>query len=95
MAEKKIYKDDIGTVFIIDLGESLAEAEAPKIYVLKPDGEIAEWAADIFEETKIKHVGVQGDLSAAGLFRMQPYVEKSGWKGRGDTVSFTVHDHFK
>jgi hypothetical protein len=95
MAENKIYKGDVGTVFIVDVGESLADASVVKLYVAKPNGEAPEWAATKYGDTSLKYTAAQGDLDVAGLYKVQPYVEKPDWKGRGNTVSFTVHEYFK
>ena len=92
---KKIYAGDIGTCIDVDCGENLSTAITHKLFVRNPQKEIVEWTTAIEQTTKLRHIIVAGDLANVGIYSIQPYIEFSGWKGRGDTVFLNIFAHFK
>ena len=89
-----VYVGDIGTEIILDCGTDISSATVRKINARKPDGTTLQWLADADGTTSIKYVTVDGDLSAAGLWLLQAYIEMPGWKGRGETARMPVADSF-
>jgi hypothetical protein len=92
----KYYIGDIGTEIIVDTCVDLVEAGAivTNLIVEKPDRTVEIWAGSIYGTTSIKYVVQVGDFDQAGPYRIQAYVEMSGWTGRGNTATFQVTDLF-
>ena len=90
----KIYKGDIGTVLIVDVKTDISDATKLSLKVLDPDGISREWAGTLEGTTKIRYVVVEGDLNKVGIYKVQPYIERPGWTGRGETVEFFVNEVF-
>lgn len=90
----KIYKDDIGTILILDTKSTLTGATEASIKYKKPDGIEGTWVGEVFETTKVKYVVEDGDLDMAGKWTLQVYVELASWKGRGEAVQMKVYGHF-
>lgn len=101
----KPYTGDIGTKIEIDMQEDLTGWTNLKFYVDKPKAaggrEQKTWTATKKgasggDENILTHTVVLNDFDAAGVYKIQPYGESSGgWKGRGDTISFTVYSVYK
>jgi hypothetical protein len=90
-----IYKDNVGTEIIIDLGVSLTDATVTLMNVQKPDGSTVEWIATVYEDTKLRYVTVEGDHSLAGVYKIHPYVRLNGFEGSRDMVVYEVEDLHK
>ena len=90
----KIYKGDIGTILIVDVKSDISDATKLSLKVLDPDGISREWAGTLEGTTKIKYVIISGDLDKVGTYKVQPYVERPGWIGRGETAVFFVNEVF-
>lgn len=86
----KVYVGDIGTIIEVDCDEDISTATGYKLVVRKPDGTRADWTASIYGTTALRHTTVAGDLSVAGIYRVQPYMTLDSWTGRGKTVEFEV-----
>lgn len=88
----KPYVGDVGTVIRFDMQEAVAGATNLKLRIEKPRGEVVVRVA-VFDTdpNKIKYTTVAGDFDEAGEFKFNPYFEKSGWKGHGDTVTQRVY----
>lgn len=93
--QDKIYVGDIGTEIILDTGVDLSSATSLKIAVKKGDGSVGEWAATIFETTKVKHVSADGDLNVSGLYSFQAKIVTPSWSGLGSTATVRVYEPFK
>ncbi len=94
----KIYQDDVGTIFEVEVGEDLSTANATDLKVLKPDGTTIEtWigAVNGAINTQIDYTIDAGDLDQVGTYFLQSYVEFAAWTGRGETVEFIVYRAFK
>jgi len=90
----KIYLGDVGTEILVDLIEDISMATEHIFLVKKPDFQIVEWPAIIYESKFLKYVCQVGDLDQKGKYRIQPKISVTGWSGKGETVSFIVHDRF-
>jgi hypothetical protein len=74
-----LYKNDIGTDILLDIGTSLDDATAIEIHVVKPSGSHVVWGASASETPDaIIHTTVSGDLDEAGLYEVHAYVEWGG-----------------
>ena len=97
----KIYKNDVGTEIkvIIETDEDISGATTLEFEVLRPDGTEATWTAVYSLEGSNKTLTytttATTDLSVAGKYKLQPYIEIVSWQGRGNTVTFRVYDHKK
>ena len=88
-----IYAGDVGTVISIDVVETITGIAGQSIKVLKPGGTTATWTAELDGTTAIKHTLEAGDVTAAGVYRLQPYIQNlDGWTGHGATVLLYVHE---
>lgn len=91
----KIYKGDTGTAIILDSGADILNGEIVKISILKPgleDPVVRD--AEIFETTKAKYVTVADDFNVVGKYKMQIIITSGVGIWRGETVRFTVFEHF-
>lgn len=110
MSDYKPYVGDEGTVIEIDMQEDLSTWTVLKFYVSKPKsgGDTEEKVVIASkkgesggDEQIMKYVIGSGsgenvvDFDAAGMYYFQPYGEVSGWKGKGDTISFLVYSKYK
>ena len=85
-----VYAGDIGTEFRLDTGLTLTGATGVAIKVKKPDGTTDTWVGTVYDTTKIKYVTVSGDVVDSGVYQLQAYVDKDGFKGCGDIVKEKV-----
>lgn len=90
----KVYRGDIGTVIIVNTKEDLTAATVTNIKVKKPNKTEVIWTGEKYETTKIKYIIQENDFDVAGEYFVQAYIEIPGWKGRGETTSFTVYERF-
>ena len=104
MADYKPYVGDIGTRIEIDMQEDLTDWSELKYLVSKPtiagSREEKTWTAARKgdaggDEEILSHTVVADDFDAPGMYYVQPYGEVSGWKGKGDTISFMVYSKYK
>ena len=93
--EKKYYKDTIGTVIYIEVGENISSATELIIRVKKPDGTLDNWTGSQEGLTKIKYTIESGDWDQAGVYYIQAYVKFSSWSGLGETTNFRIYNSFK
>jgi hypothetical protein len=95
----KMYVGDIGTALVADIGADIDGATDTKLLVLKPDGTEEEWPADIFEidgqKNYLRYLTEAGDFDQAGKYKIQAYLSKDGWSGKGETDRFKVYAKFR
>ncbi len=91
---EKLYKGDIGILFVVDCKISVTGATVSKLKVKKPDGTEVDWTGAPFNNT-IQYTIQTGDLNQAGEYRLQSYVELSGLEIHGDTALFEVAEEFE
>ena len=90
----KIYKNDVGTVVLIDMVMDISDATTKLLRVLKMGVETV-WYPEVYESTYLKYTVESGDLDVVGTYYLQPHLTfADGWSGRGNTVSFDVCDEF-
>ena len=90
----KIYKNDIGTKIILNLGVDMSGASVRQIKYTKPGRISGNWAATLGADDKsIYYLTVDGDLDEIGRWTVQAYIESSSWTGHGESVSFQVLAH--
>lgn len=88
----KVYVGSIGTLIALDCGEDVSVATVRTIKARRPNGSTVDWTAGADGTHGIAYTTVSGDLSMAGLWTFQSYVElPSGWKGLGDSVTLMVY----
>ena len=91
----KVYKNDVGTVVLIDMGMDISDATEMVINVLKCGVETT-WTPEVYESNYLKYTIVAGDLDTVGTYYLQPQLTfADGWSGRGNTVSFDVYDEYR
>jgi len=110
MSDYKPYVGDEGTKIEIDMQENLTSWSNLKFYVSKPkSGGGTEEKVVLApkkgesggDEQIMKYTIGSGlgesvvDFDAPGVYYIQPYGEVSGWKGKGDTISFMVYSKYK
>ena len=96
----KVYKHDVGTVFLVNTTVDLTLATTHNLIVYKPDGTTATWTGTDTATTKITYTttttGSGGsqtwDLDQAGVWSLQAYVVLPSGTWYGETVQFTVFD---
>ncbi|MDD5707168.1 MAG: hypothetical protein PHR35_14690 [Kiritimatiellae bacterium] len=91
---RRIYQNDIGTEFLVDVCTTITGATVKNLIVRKPDGTMATWTGVIEGTTQIKYVVVLGDLDQVGEYMLHAYVEVSGGKWTGNLASFRVYARF-
>jgi len=88
-----IYKNDVGDQIVLELGINIDEATVMQIRCVKPgSGSSTIWAAGKKTSTSISYVTKGGDISAAGGYKVQAYVETPDWKKSGSIARFIVID---
>jgi hypothetical protein len=91
--EEKIYAGDVGTTLVLECGRDMSQAQNPAIFVRRPDGTSRTWSAEA-EGTRLRYVTRQGDLSMAGIHRLQAAYSLGEWNGRGAAAELVVHRAF-
>lgn len=110
MSDYKPFVGDEGTVIEIDMQEDLSSWSNLKYYVNKPKSGGGTEEKVVLAPKKGASGGAEqimkytigsgsGDavvnFDAPGMYYFQPYGEVSGWKGKGDTISFMVYSKYK
>ena len=86
-----VYENDIGTKIEFDVGVDTANIAGAKVIMKKPNGERVEKDAELEDNsTIVYYLTEDGDLTPAGIFKLQVYIELDNWKGKGDIVSLPV-----
>ena len=93
MAEK-IYKGDIGTIVLVDCGSDVSDAITQGLIIKKPDGKIAIWESEVYQNNYLKYVIEEDDFDQSGEYEGNAFVTLPTWSGRGHTFNFTVYDPF-
>ncbi|NIM60001.1 MAG: hypothetical protein GTO16_13835 [Candidatus Aminicenantes bacterium] len=88
-----IYKGDIGVKIILNVVTDITGSSARKIYYKKPDaGDTGSWDADQESSTSISYTTTTDDIDEAGAWRLQAYVEWSGYKLYGAQCDLEVEE---
>lgn len=107
MSDFKPYVGDENTAVEVDMQEDLTSWTNLKFYVKKAKvgggtEEIVVTAAQkagTGNEQILQYIIGSGtpkiEFDVSGRYHFQPYGEISGWKGKGDTISFLVYSKFK
>ena len=90
----KVYVGDKGTEIILECGSDISAATVRKIKAKKPDGTTVDWTAVASGTTAVKYTTLTGDLSMAGNWQLQAYVETPTWRGLGETFTLNVRPAF-
>jgi hypothetical protein len=103
MADTIIHVGDVGTIFRLTITEDddttavdVSTASTKKFYFLKPDGtkinKTAEFNTD-GTDGKLKYTGVANDISVAGRWQVQAYVEIGTAKYYSTKATFSVQSN--
>lgn len=95
MAIPKVYVGDTGTVIELDAGQDLTEASSLAISVRKPSGELVEWPATVFEQTKLRFSTLADSLDEPGTWKLQALVISPAGRWLGQTVMLRVLPEFE
>jgi len=90
----KVYVSDVGTYLILNCGTNISTASLTQVKVQKPSGATPTWTGSIYSSNYVRHRITTGDLSIAGTYHVQSYVEMGTYKGRGETAAFEVRNKF-
>lgn len=90
-----IYVNAVGVEFRLNTGVDISAATLLEIHVKKPSG-IVKWTAARYLTTqKITYTTVVGDLSEAGTYTLQAYVEwGSSSKHHGEAIEIEILAEF-
>ncbi len=101
MAANEIHVGDVGTAFERTITEgatavNISSATLMQLVFRKPDGttmtKTAVWTTT-GTDGKLRYVTIAGDLSVAGQWGLQAYVEMNGGKWHTDIDYFTVYQN--
>lgn len=82
-----VFKTQSLLSIIVETGyPSLAGASLKQIHYTKPDGTTGQWPA-VVSGTQLTYTVADGDISQAGQWRFQAYVEVGGLKAFGAIAS--------
>lgn len=87
----RIYKDDIGTIILINMNTDISTATGISLSIRKPDGSTDTWTPTISNTYYLRYTIQSGDLDQAGKYSVQPNLTLGTWTGKGQSISFTVH----
>lgn len=97
----KIYVGDIGVVFRVSTGIDLTAATVTKLKISCPSGTEVERTATVYGTAAngvLTYTSTASDLTEAGIYRLQAYVElgADGVDGKfyGETATFMVYDRY-
>lgn len=99
MAADEIHVDDIGVRFTVTIkdGEDIVDVSSASLKQLlfqRPNGSILTKTASLFSDGTdgiIIYTTTSGDLSEAGNWKLQGYVEFGSSHYHSDVVTFRVH----
>jgi hypothetical protein len=91
---ERVYKGDIGSIIELNMQEDISAATGILLYIKLPSGQLDQWSASIYGTDYLRHTTVDGDLSEAGVFLIQPYMTIGGWTGYGKTVKLDVRSRY-
>lgn len=91
-----VFKTDIGTSIVLDVGIDVTGASGISIEVKKPSGAQSSWSAVLYSGNKsIEHVIVTNDLDEIGDYILQAKLTLGSGTWRGDPAILTVRASFK
>ena len=86
-----VFFNDIGTLIKVDIGSDVTGATVHKIKLIKPDGTIGEWDAEVSTQY-LQHTTVDGDLDQIGEWVAQSFVTTEFGSWHGEITRFEVLD---
>jgi hypothetical protein len=86
----EIHTKDEGIKLILEVGVDISQAIAFKIIYKNPDNTNGTWTAAKETATSISYTTQQGDLSIAGQWKIQAFVEWDDYKRYGRVANFQV-----
>lgn len=98
----EIHVGDIGTLFKVTIKDeddnivNLSGASVKRLTFLKPDGVRVEKDCSFYTDGTdgiITYTSISGDISVAGIWRMQGYVKIGSAEHNSDTISFKVRSN--
>jgi len=99
MVNKKVIKNDGGTVILLNAGVSLSTQTSLEIKYRKPNGITGTWDSDVvsvYNSDYAKFTTTSDTLDEAGVWDLKIYTELlSGWKGHGEVVGMKVYDEWE
>lgn len=103
MSANEIHLNDIGTLFIFTIQEStspvnLSSALVRQMLFKTPSGSILTKSASLVTDGtdgKIKYATVSGDLSVAGAWSLEAYVELTTGSWHSDISYFDVYPNVR
>lgn len=91
----KTYIYDTGTFVTLDCGSTITASTVHLINVQKPDATSTTWAASVSSSQYLTYTVSTADLTTAGRYMLQAYIELGTSKWRGETAELWVYDVFK
>jgi hypothetical protein len=96
-------KGDIGTEFVITIKDKgivvpIASATKKEFKFVDPSGNVTVKEAAFVSDGndgKLTYTTIEGDLYAAGEWKIQAYVEMISWTGNTKIGTFTVEDNYE
>jgi len=90
------YKNDVGTVILLDTGITITGATNLSIEVLKPSNTTVSWAGTIHTDNRsVKHTVASGGFDEVGTYILQAKLTLGAGTWRGESVKLIVRDIFK
>lgn len=86
-----IYKNDVGTIILIDMHTDISSATNLSLIVKKPNGDSVTWTPTIQSTSYLRYDVVSGDLNQVGKYSIQPSLTIGSWVGYGEIVYFKVN----
>lgn len=90
MTTTTVFVNDVGTIIRLDTGVDISNATETVIVMRKPDKTTVELSASIYDTTTLQYITVDGDINAAGTYKVQAKVVTPDWSGRGSIATFNV-----
>lgn len=95
-----VHVGDVGTILRITIKEGTAavdisQATVKEIHIKKKDGTMITADAEFTtngEDGKLQYVFQEGDITIAGKWYAQPYIELPAWSGHTAKCEFLVGD---
>ncbi len=91
----KIYKGDVGTLFIVDCGTDISSATIKKIKFKLPDGSVVDRTGIISGTNFLNYNLVAEDTLISGNVSAQAYIETPAGKWSGETFYFEIYDYYE
>ncbi len=87
----RLYKNDSDIKIVLNVGVDISAATVMRIKYCRPDSVTGYWSATAEGTTAITYTTITSDLSVAGDWRLQAYVENT-WKRHGRIIRVRVEE---